>query len=58
MIVSCSNRDINMPVDSLFKDGFLFLETDKNVYYPGETIECSIQLFLKQALEHVDRIVV
>lgn len=58
MIVS-SNRDLlDMPVNSLFKEGFLFLETDKSIFYPGETLDCSIQLFLKKTLDHVDRLVV
>ena len=42
----------------MFKQGFLLLETDKHVYYPGESIECSIQLHLREELEHADRITV
>jgi uncharacterized protein YfaS (alpha-2-macroglobulin family) len=33
---------------------FFYLETDKRVYYPGETMEVAVHLRLTKTLERVD----
>ena len=32
------------------KESFYIIETDKNVYYPGEYIECAVHLRLREPL--------
>jgi hypothetical protein len=38
------------PLKMAFTHGFLYVETDKNVYYPGETINGTVHLLLNKPI--------
>jgi hypothetical protein len=40
-----------MPLKMPFQHGLLFVETDKHVYYPGETISGNVHLLINEPIE-------
>ena len=40
----------SVPLAIAFSHGFIYVETDKNVYYPGEKIEGVVHLLINKPL--------
>ena len=40
----------SLPRNIAFSHGFIYLETEKNVYYPGEIIKGSVHLLINKSL--------
>ena len=43
----------DLPMRIAFSHGFLYLELEKNVYYPGQTINGNAHLLINKALHNV-----
>ena len=41
-----------------FEGDFFYIETDKKVYYPGETMAISVQLRLSESIERTESLVI
>lgn len=46
------------PLKIAFSHGFLYVETDKHVYYPGETINGRVHLLLNKPFNSEDECVI
>lgn len=52
--------DLKVIVDpyQIFYGDFFYIETDKKVYYPGETIEISVHLRVSEPIERAESLVI
>ena len=45
------------PINDLLQGEFMVIETDKKVYYPGEVMECTVNLRLQYPITRAESIV-